>query len=151
MRAFSPLMLTMRPQPDALQVRYGRPCAAQRAHVLNVEVVQEILVNDGFDSTDCRSRTAWCGAAVDENLQAAELAGCIVDHRLDAGAIFYVAGERDYPSAGRSRDLCGGCREAVLIPGDDRDVDALSRQLQCDGLADAAAAAGDQSALSLES
>ena len=41
--------------------------------------------------------------------------------------------------------------EAVLRPGDDRDVDTFARQLERDGLADAETAAGHERTLALQS
>src|SRR3981189_2365648 len=46
---------------------------AQRSDILHVEVLQQILVDDGFDRAGRGGRAAWCGPAVHQDVQAAQL------------------------------------------------------------------------------
>src|ERR1700675_4423980 len=57
--------------PLRLQVGDYSPGAAQCPHILHVEVMQQILVDDGFNGTSSRSRASGWGTAVHQNVQAA--------------------------------------------------------------------------------
>src|SRR5438270_11917711 len=54
----------------------------QRSDILHVEILQQILVDDGFDWAGRGCGSPWCGAAVNEDVQAAMLLCRLGDHAL---------------------------------------------------------------------
>ena len=61
------------PPTRILHERDDGPGAAQRAHILDVEILDQILVDDGFDRAGRGGRPAWVGPAIDQDVQTAQL------------------------------------------------------------------------------
>src|SRR4029077_4947011 len=81
-RALPPLMLMMRPQPAVFM--NGMTAREQRSAptYFHVEILQTILVDDGFDWACRGCGSPWRGAAVNEDVQAAQLLRRLGDHAV---------------------------------------------------------------------
>ena len=132
-------------------MRDRRAGAAQGAHVLDVEIVEEVFVDDRVDPAGRRGRASWPGAAVDEDLQPPKLAGGVAHGSFDAVAVRHVAGDGQHAPSGRRRDLSRRSREFILGARADSDIDTLAREFERDRLADSAAATDHQAAFPCQS
>ncbi len=84
-------------------------------------------------------------------MQAAEPLGGLGDRAVDLLLAGHVGRQRDDLAARLALQLARDSLEAILRPGDDRDVDTFARQLERDGFADAETAAGHERAFALQS
>ena len=134
--------------PPALvdHVRRDLARTAQVAHHFDVDVGVEGVVGD-LGQFGRRRLTAGLRRAVDQDVDAAERRGGLLDHALDRFVAAGVGDDRHDAAAGRLGQLGRGLLEGVLRASDDGDVDALSRQLARDGFANSTAAAGHDGGL----
>ena len=124
---------------------------AQRSHILHVEVLQQILVDDGFDRAGRGGRAAWCGPAVHQDVQAAQLLCRLGDHAVhlllagDIGCEGYDAPVRLGSQLPRRR------LQIRLVPRHDRHIGPFASEFPRDGFANAPTTASHYCMLVLQS
>src|SRR6516225_9363885 len=124
---------------------------AQRAYILDVEILDQILVDDGFDRAGCGGRPAWVGPAVDQDVQTTQLPRRLGNHALHLLLAGNVGGKRkDAPVRGTSQ-LPRRRLQIRLGARHDRHIDPFASQFPRNGLADAATAASHDRMLALQS
>ena len=133
------------PPSRRLHVRQGGAAATQSADVLDVEILQQVRVDNRVDTPDRRRRATGRGAAVDQDVQAAELFGRLMRHAIHLLAAGHVGHHRNDALAGFGCQFLGCRRQFRVAACHDRHVHALAGQFQRNRLANAAAAAGDNS------
>src|SRR5580704_15814620 len=82
------------------------PSPAQRSDILHVEILQQILVDDGFDCAGRGCGSPWRGAAVNQDVQAAQLLCRLGDHAVHLLLVVTSAARgtmRRFVSAANSR------------------------------------------------
>src|SRR2546428_2687339 len=133
-----------------LHVRDRGAGAAERPHVLHVEVLEQVLVDDGLDGAGGRGRAPGRRAAVDQDVQPAELPSRLGHHRVHLRLAGDVGDQRDHAAARLGRQLARGGFELILRAGRDRHVRALAGQLSGNRLSDAEAASGHDRTFALK-
>src|SRR5207237_6709837 len=88
-----------------LHVRDDGAGTAQRADVLDVEVVQQVLVDHRLDGPGGGGGAAGRRAAVDQDVHAAELRGRLRDHPVHLRSAGDVGDHRDAAPPGRYADV----------------------------------------------
>jgi len=112
------------------------------AHHLDVHVGEKRLIGD-FGKRRWLALAAHGSSAIDENIDAAEVAECLGYGGLD-GDIISGVGHVSFQTAIRgTRDFRGGRLKCSAIPCNQGDIYAFLGKLPRDSLADAAVAASD--------
>ena len=133
-----------------LHVRRNGARAAQVAHHLDVDFALQLRGVD-LGERGRRRVAARPGRGVDEDVDAAAERGSrLGDRALDLRVVAGVGDDGDDGRAGLVDDLGRAGGEPLRVAREDRDRRAFEREAARDRLADAAAAAGDESALALE-
>src|SRR5262249_29788533 len=116
-----------------------------------VKILYQILVDDGFDRAGRGGRPAWVGPAVDQDVQTAELMRRLGDYALHLLLAGDIGGEGQDAPVRRGSQLARGRLQIRLGPRHDRHIDPFAGQFPRNGFADAAAAAGHDRMLALQS
>src|SRR5215472_16326303 len=124
---------------------------AQRAHILDVEILDQILVDDGFDRAGRGGRPAWVGTAVDQDVQTAQLMRRLGDYALHLFLAGDIGGEGQDAPVRRGSKLPRRRLQIPLGARHDRDINPFASQFPRNGLPNAAAAAGHDRMLVLQS
>jgi hypothetical protein len=129
----------------------GMTARAQRADILDVEILDQILVDDGFDRAGRGGRPARVGPAVDQDVQATQLPRRLGDHALHLLLAGDIGGEGQDAPVRRGRQL--PCRRLQIRLGarHDRHIDPFASQFPRNGFANAATAASHDRMLALQS
>ena len=134
-----------------LHERDDRAGTAQRPDILHVEILHQILVDDGFDRTGRGGRAPWRGPAVDQDVHAAQLLRRLGDHAVHLLLAGDIGGKGDDAPVRLGRQLPRRRLQIRLVPRNDRHIDPFARQFPRDGFADAPTTAGHDRMLALQS
>jgi hypothetical protein len=150
LRALPPLMLMMRPA-RRLHERDDSAGTAQRPYILHVEILQQILVDNGFDRAGRGGRTPWRGPAVNQDVQATQLLCRLGDHAVHLLLAGDIGCKRNDAPVRLSSQLSRRRLQIHLVPGYDRHIGPFASQFPRDGFANAPTTASHDRMLVLQS
>jgi len=124
---------------------------AERSDIFRVEILQQILVDHGFDRADRGGRAAWRGPAVDQDVQATQLLCRLGDDAVDLLLAGYIGCEGNDAPVRLGSQFPRRRLQIRLVPRDDRHIGPFASQFPRDGFADAPTTAGHDRMLVLQS
>ena len=125
-----------------LHERDGSAGTAQRSDILHVEILDQILVDDGFNGAGRGGRAPGRRPAVNQDVEAAQLLCRLGDHAVDLLLAGDIGCEGNDAPVRLGRQLPRRRLQIHLVARHDRHIGPFASQFPRDGFANAPAAAG---------